>query len=47
MDNASPENRYYGCHGVELYNRLRTHQALDYKTPDDIYYPRPTLAIAA
>jgi putative transposase len=30
-----------------FYNGIRTHQALDYETPDDIYYARPTLALAA
>ena len=30
-----------------FYNGIRTHQALDYKTPDDVYYARPTLALAA
>jgi putative transposase len=30
-----------------FYNAIRTHQALDYLTPDEVYYARPTLAIAA
>ena len=30
-----------------FYNAIRTHQALDYQTPDEVYYARPTLAIAA
>jgi putative transposase len=30
-----------------FYNALRTHQALDYQTPDEVYYARPALAIAA
>ena len=30
-----------------FYNAIRTHQALDYQTPDEVYYARPALAIAA
>jgi putative transposase len=31
----------------EFYNAERTHQALDYRRPDDVYYGRPTLKAAA
>ena len=31
----------------EFYNAERTHQALDYRRPDDVYYDRPTLKAAA
>ena len=31
----------------EFYNATRTHQALDYETPDDVYYGRATLSLAA
>ena len=31
----------------EFYNVERTHQALDYRRPDDVYYDRPTLKAAA
>jgi putative transposase len=30
-----------------FYNAIRTHQALDYQTPDEAYYARPALALAA
>jgi len=31
----------------EFYNAERTHQSLDYRRPDDVYYGRPTLKAAA
>lgn len=31
----------------EFYNAERTHQALDYRRPDDVYYDRPALKAAA
>jgi putative transposase len=31
----------------EFYNAERTHQALDYRRPDDVYYGRPTLKLKA
>lgn len=31
----------------EFYNATRTHQALDYRKPDDVYYGRPALKAAA
>ncbi len=30
-----------------FYNTERTHQALDYGRPDDVYYGRPTVRMAA
>jgi hypothetical protein len=30
-----------------FYNAKRTHQALDYQTPDDVYYGRAQLRLAA
>ena len=31
----------------EFYNRERSHQALGYRKPDDVYYGRPALRVAA
>jgi hypothetical protein len=31
----------------ESYNAGRTHQALDYQTPDDVYYGRTRCGLAA
>ena len=31
----------------EFYNVERSHQSLDYRTPDDVYYGRATLKLAA
>jgi putative transposase len=31
----------------EFFNATRTHQALDYETPDDVYYGRAVLGLAA
>ena len=31
----------------EFYNVERSHQALDYQKPDDVYYGRPALKAAA
>ena len=39
------------CRGLaeyfEFYNTERSHQALDYQKPDDVYYGRPALKAAA
>ncbi len=31
----------------DFYNAMRTHQALDYRTPDDVYYGRADFRLAA
>ena len=40
MDNGLVQIWYYGYCFVDLYNHQRPHQALDYRTPAEVYADR-------
>jgi hypothetical protein len=41
-DSRLPESQFYECLIPQLYNDQRSHQALGYRTPADLFPPRVT-----